>query len=55
MPDKRITKCCAGTKHVVRLLSDRANARQSRKAVAFLDLHSGVDNVMSAKEKEAAA
>ncbi len=39
VPDRKLKSCCACTKLLLKFLSDRATARQSKKARAFLDLH----------------
>lgn len=39
VPDRNFQSCCACTKLLLKFLSDRATARQSKKARAFLDLH----------------
>ena len=39
VPDRKFKSCCACTKLLLKFLSDRATARQSKKARAFLDLH----------------
>lgn len=39
VPDRKLKSSCACTKLLLKFLSDRATARQSKKARAFLDLH----------------
>lgn len=39
VPDRKLKSCCSCTKLLLKFLSDRATARQSKKARAFLDLH----------------
>lgn len=39
VPDRNFQSCCACTKLLLKFLPDRAIARQSKKARAFLDLH----------------